>query len=128
MSAQTSAKNILGQELPQGELFHYTSMDGLKGMVAGKALWASNIEFLNDSTEFKHGEKVLKDVVTTRKRSVRGDRRCFFDELDKYPCFFQVEDVFLVSLTEEGDLLSQWRGYTPSGSGFSIGLDRKSVV
>ena len=27
------SKNLFGQELFRGELFHYTSMEGLKGMV-----------------------------------------------------------------------------------------------
>jgi len=31
--------------------------------------------------------------------------------------------IFVCSFSEEGDQLSQWRGYCPSGYGFSIGFD-----
>jgi Protein of unknown function (DUF2971) len=119
----TQNLNIFGQEIPRKELFHYTSMEGLKGVISGRTLWASNIEFLNDSSEFRHGETVLQRIVKSRKRSAKGDRREFFNQLEKYPSIFDAEDVFLVSLSEADDLLSQWRGYTPNGLGYSIGFD-----
>lgn len=122
MSSPIPKPNFLEQKPPE-ELFHYTSMVGLMGMVAGKAVWATNIEFLNDSTEFKHGEQVVTDVTEAHKRQARGDRKAFFDELDGCPSFFQAEDVFVVSLSEARDLLSQWRGYTPTSCGFSVGFD-----
>jgi hypothetical protein len=36
-------------------------------------------------------------------------------------------EVYVASFTEEGDLLSQWRGYCPKG-GFSIGFDSKLLT
>ena len=128
MDEATQNVNIFGQVIPGQELFHYTSMEGLKGVVAGKTLWATNIEFLNDTTEFRHGEKVVQAVVKTRKRSANGDRNEFFDQLENYPSIFEAEDVFLVSLSEAGDLLSQWRGYAPNGGGYSIGFDSEMLA
>jgi hypothetical protein len=35
--------------LEHPELMHYTTADGLKGIVTSKTLWASHTGFLNDS-------------------------------------------------------------------------------
>ncbi len=128
MSAHKSQTNLFGQEPPQRELFHYTSAEGLKGMASGRTLWATNIEYLNDSAEFKHGEEVMRQIVASRKRGAKGDRREFFDIMDESPNFFEAEDVFVISLSEADDLLSQWRGYTPSNCGFCIGFDPQSLT
>lgn len=128
MSTEPPGKNAFEQELPHGELFHYASADGLNGMVCNKTIWATNIEYLNDTAEFKHGAEVLRKIVESRKGHATGFRREFFDALDRHSSLFQSEDVFVMSLSEEGDLLSQWRGYTPSNSGFSIGFDARLLA
>src|ERR1700733_4591483 len=37
---------------PPAVIYHYTSQAGLMGIVAEKAIWATNIHCLNDSREF----------------------------------------------------------------------------
>jgi hypothetical protein len=37
---------------PAEILYHYTSQDGLIGMLNEKTIWASKIHYLNDSKEF----------------------------------------------------------------------------
>src|SRR5438876_12190342 len=41
------------QKLTPEFLYHYTSQDGLLGIVKSRSLWATNISHLNDSTEFE---------------------------------------------------------------------------
>ena len=36
--------------------------------------------------------------------------------------------VFVVSFTEKGNLLSQWRGYTPHGQGVSLGFTTEHIT
>lgn len=120
--------NIFDQPPPEEVLYHYTSADGLKGMLGGRTLWATNIEYLNDITEFRHGELVINEIVKRRKRGAKGDRGAFFKALDEFPSIFGAEDVFVVSLSEAPDLLSQWRGYTPSNCGFNIGFDPAALI
>jgi hypothetical protein len=33
-------------------LYHYTSQDGLLGIISSASLWATNISYMNDATEF----------------------------------------------------------------------------
>ncbi len=95
-------------------------------MVAEKTLWATNIEYLNDTSEFKHGENVILETLKRwkrRQKSQFGDRAKFFELIDNAPEFFNAADLFVISLTEKRDQLSQWRGYTQKNSGYSIGFD-----
>jgi hypothetical protein len=48
------------------DLYHYTSADSLLGIAKSKALWASNVYFLNDSSEITHACDVLNDVLESR--------------------------------------------------------------
>ena len=48
------------QGFPNGLLHHYASQDGIKGIVGERNLWATNIEYLNDLSEFEHGAKIIK--------------------------------------------------------------------
>jgi hypothetical protein len=41
------------REIP-AVLYHYTSMDGLVGIVTNKQIWASHVPYLNDRTEQEH--------------------------------------------------------------------------
>ena len=43
-------------------LYHYTSGDGLIGILRNKSLWATDINFLNDHREFELGSKLIGDL------------------------------------------------------------------
>lgn len=47
------------------ELFHYTDTHGLMGIINSRALWATDINFLNDSDEFHAGVKTLTAFCQT---------------------------------------------------------------
>ncbi|WP_164841041.1 DUF2971 domain-containing protein [Sinorhizobium meliloti] len=105
-------------------LFHYTSFAGFLGIVGTQSMWASCIHYLNDSREFKHGLDVAKDVAEQKLKDgkEKGARRQllerFIPALEQYSRGY----IYIASFTENGDLLSQWRGYAASG-GLSLGFD-----
>lgn len=107
---------------PPPILYHYTSQIGLIGIVSRKQLWASNINYQNDTSEFRHGEELFWRTVEKRRPSARPQQKKFFQDLKRGPFIFEASEFFITSFTEAGDLLSQWRGYTPNGIGFSIGF------
>lgn len=87
-------------------LFHYTSMDGLLGIVGRSTLWATNIEYLNDASEYRHGAELIREVLNQLKQSASGHLQEFVTAAIQPPEFFGATDIFLTSLTEEGDLLT----------------------
>src|SRR5437868_12026730 len=48
---------------PKDLLFHYTTAEGLKGIIEKNELWATSAYFLNDSTEITYGCGLLKEVL-----------------------------------------------------------------
>src|SRR5882724_7991667 len=51
------------QQPSTGLLFHYTTADGLKGIIEKNELWATSAYFLNDSAEITYGCGLLKEVL-----------------------------------------------------------------
>lgn len=88
-------------------LYHYTTYQGLEGIVKSKALWCSKVQYLNDSSELKHGLEILAAECATMQRD--------HPELESVQSTveqFRSVHYFICSFTEQGDLLSQWRGYS----------------
>jgi hypothetical protein len=106
----------------EGILYHYTSQQGLLGIVQNKVLWMSNIRYLSDAAEFGYAAGLVREVLNQSLRTERGPWNDYYagilDTLDE--TLHSAPSV--ASFSEEGDLLSQWRAYTPNGLGFSVGF------
>lgn len=112
--------------MPDRVLYHYTSGTGLMGIFEGRSVWASNIHQLNDSSEFRHALDLAKGEIAQVVAANNGLhaatlalRLC--DLMDRFRKF----SVYVACFSEVGDSLSQWRGYCPSGFGYSIGFDEE---
>lgn len=128
-SAIKSLADKLYKEQPDSVLYHYTSISGMIGIVKSKVLWASEIRYLNDAAELKHLQQIVVDVVKavgeqsdTVSEISRQFGKWLTERVQREPL------VFVVSLTEKGNLLSQWRGYTPYGQGVSLGFSPQHLA
>lgn len=97
-------------------LYHYTSFFGLEGIVSSKSIWCSQIQYLNDSSELIHGLEILAQAC-----SEVGSHHDAISSVPKRKSGYHNVHLFVFSLSEVGDLLSQWRGYSGAG-GVSIGF------
>jgi hypothetical protein len=120
-------------------LYHYTSEAGLWGIVQSDCIWATHVRFLNDWTEFQ--EAFAVDYVRTLAESflsgpppegvTEEDRRVAEEVFSQHERILEVlnalsdrYDTFVCAFSADGgDRLSQWRGYSNSVQGFSIGFD-----
>jgi hypothetical protein len=114
---------------PDTILYHYTSAEGLKGIIESNDLWATSAYYLNDSAEMFYGYNVLKEVLDQwlSKNSRPEDsitlgfarqlRRSFEDLFEKR----LLKPIYLTCFCEDDNLLSQWRAYGQSG-GYSVGF------
>lgn len=108
----------------KGLRYHYTDAAGLLGIITSSRLWATDIRFLNDPSEGRFlPETILKLMAgkasgtsVREKEVIEGIRVKLNNPRAK-------GSTFSVSFCEEGDLLSQWRGYGSFGVGYAIGLD-----
>lgn len=106
--------------------YHYTDINGFMGIMENQELWATNTRFLNDENECIEGlilaEKITKECLEA----------CIEEDKSYYESFQKVirdridngsnQNFYSISFCEDGDLLSQWRGYGKRG-GISIGFD-----
>jgi hypothetical protein len=103
-------------------LFHYTSPDGLIGIVTGKVIWASDMLSLNDASEAAYPYRVIEDVLDANQPDVPDEyRNRFKTQLEDYT--FRLYTPFVACFSEEGDLLSQWRAYGEGGEGFALAFN-----
>ena len=107
-------------------LYHYTTPAGLKGIISENCLWATHTSFLNDLTEGKYGRELI--IETLKNEAGEGKEKGFlntalkmFDPGDSFRPFVSEVEEYVSCFCENGDLLSQWRGYTDN-AGYSIGF------
>lgn len=53
------------------DLYHYTAVDGLHGILEDKQLWATHARYLNDTQEFTYGLDIILDELTRILDEVR---------------------------------------------------------
>jgi Protein of unknown function (DUF2971) len=134
-------------------LYHYTSNEGLQGIIENDNIWATHIRFLNDYTEFIQAFKeeylgALTDsflaglpesvdekarqmikVVLSKRRFPGLQKIIESNGHESFVCSFTGTTPGInaapQSRGDPGDRLSQWRGYSRSSQGFSLGFDRE---
>jgi hypothetical protein len=104
---------------PFPPLYHYTDLAGLTGMSENKTLRMTNVRYMNDTEEFIYGLKFVRDFIANNYDKSLG--KFLNDPELKYQ---EIPPLFSFSLSENKDLLSQWRGYCPNG-GYSISFDEQ---
>jgi len=105
-------------ELPK-YLYHYTNAEGLIGIFEKKKIWASNLYFMNDSSELELTKTLFTEVIKKQNRIPNKEQeRLFLSYINQYFRF----KICSFSLCEEGNLLSQWQGYADHINGYSIGF------
>ena len=117
----------LSKNIPR-RLYHYTSQEGLLGIVKEKAIWASKIHFLNDLQEFSLGLSMAKDKLDELRRDpAYQEARTKINKLERALKTIGSINVCVASFSAKRDDLSQWRGYCGDSTGFSIGFDTKKL-
>lgn len=103
--------------IPTKQLCHYTSQNGLMGILKSKAMYATDAAYLNDSQEVIYAVNVAKKYFQKRRLKEQVEMN---DILEKTESLAASLPVYVASFSEEPDLLSQWRGCCSEGSGFAL--------
>jgi hypothetical protein len=110
------------REKPSGYLYHYTGAAGLIGITQSGTLWATDYRHLNDRKEYRIGAKLLQDELGSHRLEEKH-RRAF----DRLVAETQ-KTCFVLSFSEMGDQLSQWRAYCPGGNGYALGFKQSNAL
>src|SRR5215210_578604 len=105
-------------------IYHYTDLNGLRGIVDNHDLWLTHSRYSNDDEELTHGSQIVKKVI---EEEFAGDtdrrRKKYLKDIDTIFNLPKAEGVYICCFCEEDNLLSQWRSYGANGTGVSLSLD-----
>ena len=110
-------------------IYHYTDPKGLIGILSEGQLWATDIRYLNDSSELLHAEKLHGQVLQELSAAAPADsirKRLATVARERAPWQYRLH-TYAVCFCADDDLLTQWKTYGAWGSGFSIGFDRREL-
>jgi hypothetical protein len=111
-------------------LHHYTTLGGLQGILESGALWASDVRFMNDSSELTYASTLIDEVVMEVLHEVEeSDLRAALPLRNGFANSFEFgAQPFITCFCENDDLLSQWRGYGVKDASVSLGFDLSLIA
>lgn len=109
-------------------LYHYTTQDGLLGIISRKHIWATNIHYLNDATEFGYAINLTLETLHDKEKESCWVYQEFSHRIMNILKSNDRLSLYVISFSEVGDLLSQWRAYCSSSNGFSIGFGYGKIL
>lgn len=112
-------------DLPPRYLSHYTTLQGLYGIIDSSSLWASNASFLNDKAELTHALDVSKRAISmlSSKKALK-DWKSMLEKVFSELSGEQKSSTYVACFCADDDNLSQWRGYGGNVQGVSVTFDR----
>jgi hypothetical protein len=130
---QARSSEVLARREPPRRLYHYTTLSGLLGITSSQSLWASDVRYMNDASELAYAAELISDAVTETLSKVDNEvLRAALPERRGFANAFEYgigrTRPFVACFCEEEDLLSQWRGYRASETGYSLGMDLRAVA
>jgi hypothetical protein len=119
----------LEREAPPAILYHYTNQAGLLNILATGELWATKVQYMNDTTEFGVAVTLARETLTLRLENAPNDEtgKLYRSILDHLHAIALV-NICSVSFCRSHDLLSQWRGYSGGGVGYAIGFSSDALL
>lgn len=110
-------------------LYHYTSFNALSGILKERSLWATDLRFVNDSTEFRHATDMLSTEIEHRLQvaDVSAGESQDLNSLKSRLVRVEPPPAYVFSMSKEKNDLSQWRAYSGAG-GVAIGFDRDELA
>lgn len=113
---------------PPEVIYHYTNQRGLLGIMKDFEIWATKILYLNDNTELYLAFDLAKDELEKRIQSTTDSiKRRKANVLKRSIDQWKWINILVCSFSEERDSLSQWRAYSDTNSGYSIGFSSDAL-
>lgn len=124
-------------ELEEGDtLFHYTSAEGLQGILGGE-FWVTESHFLNDITEFHVATDIFIEVINRNiknkiikeklKKGVCEELKTLVDNDITYDKKFGYCSDYVISFCLDKDSILMWSEYS-NFCGYSIEFDFDALI
>ena len=118
-----------------GIVYHYCSLGAFKSIIENECLWLCDIRKSNDSQECIYFDQIMSETIQQRIVNLQdkaGANAADLVDLQKMreginDTKFEQIPIYVCSLSHDGDLLSQWRGYADDGCGIALGFDSNLI-
>lgn len=112
--------------------YHYTTAEGLLGILESKSIWHTNANFLNDHKELQVGISYARDWYDANKNLIghklgEDNSKLLSINLCSEAGKQSGPKAYVCSFSEARDSLSQWRAYG-KGGGYKIGFHREYLT
>ena len=96
--------------------------------MTNRDLWLTDAGFSNDAEELVNGRSLIAEVIKDQaEKGASRVRALAIDvEANQEGRENPTHGVYVCCFCENGDLLSQWRGYAANGGGVAIGIDSEA--
>jgi len=114
-----------------GELWHYTTAQGLIGILESGKIWSTQVACLNDTLEQRYfGNLVHTTVKEMRARNTDPNLTELLRIADDVLTLrdFSSAGHFVACFSEVEDDLGQWRGYGGGECGYAIGFRSDGIL
>ncbi|MFK3672422.1 DUF2971 domain-containing protein [Leifsonia aquatica] len=124
-------------------VYHYTDARGFLGILENRRLWLTDLAFMNDREELIFAVDEVLHAVEARRHLLEPDARMDDPEdaiRSRVNVLLGIEQhlvdlregvevlrAYAACFCDDGDQLSQWRGYAGGTSGFALGFDRSKI-
>lgn len=133
----------MSDEIPE-TLYHYTSAQGLLGIIESRTLRATDTRYLNDVHELTYGSATIVDELYRAANTLdphnndgplvgpkakATELRIAAQTVERGGLFERNElgDAYVTCFCDDSDQLGQWRGYGSDGGGFAIGFQGSAL-
>ena len=114
-----------------GIIYHYSSPEGVKGILDSKALFATDMYYLNDASEGRYVISIIEENI----ENLCHDNSNFISqvkheiEMLKEEKWEEMLHNYTISFSLDGDSLEMWNYYTKGNSiqGYNIGFDSRML-
>lgn len=111
---------LYGSDRRPRALWHYTSAEGLRGIISTSKLRFSHVRFLNDPTEGVFGWSTARRLLNEGFADV-PELQATLAAANAYGDEFHYNvQYFVFCLSARPDSLSQWRAYGRGGAGYAL--------
>lgn len=127
-SLEPSESPLPAQERePDFTLYHYTTMEGLLGIIESKSIWATEIHYLNDSNEYNFASELLHKAAEKNPDFIsrsKSQRTWDFVEAAKLTTRTA---AFVTCFSRLRDDLSQWRAYDQGRPAYCLAFRNSTI-
>lgn len=108
-------------------IYHYTSFEGLKGILSSKRLWLTDFRHLNDPSEINYSLSIIEQQINRKTSPDKNILKNYLLPGIKLAIEKSIMATISFCESNKADYLPAWRWYGNDGIGFTIGIRTKLI-